>query len=536
VRTTRLLALLALAPLGTAAAQTAAVASPAPAPEASPAVAAEDSEEAQPESSPDSPRAAVSDFLRLCREGRYPEAGRYLRAPGDVDAAQLARRFKDVLDRHLWLDLDLVSGDPEGDTHDGLPPGSDEIGSIPVPQGKEPVRLTRRPQGQDPRWVFSRGTVAHIDAWYAALPDRWVRETLPQALLRPGPRELLWWQWLALPVMALLAWGLGNALGWISYKVLARAFARTKTTWDDELLHRLDGPVRFGWTLLVLRGMLPWLGLYAPARAFAGSLLGALGAVTLFWGLWRAADVAGTALTVTWGGQSPSARSLLSIGTRLAKALVAVAGLLTAVAELGYPVTHLVAGLGLGGLAFALAAQKTVENLFGSVSLAVDQPFRVGDFVKIQDFVGTIEAIGLRSTSVRTLDRTLVSIPNGQLADQRLESYSARDRMRLACIVGVEYGTTAAQMRQVLEGLERVLRAHPKIWPDAVVVRFKEFAASSLDIEIMAWFQTPDWGEFQLIRQNVLLDFMQVVEGAGCSFAFPTRTVHLVNEEPTPAA
>jgi len=147
--------------------------------------------------------------------------------------------------------------------------------------------------------------------------------------------------------------------------------------------------------------------------------------------------------------------------------------------------------------------------------------------VKIEDFVGTVEAIGLRSTRVRTLDRTLATIPNGKLADMRLESFTARDRIRLACVVGVVYGTTAAQMRSVLSGLERVLREHPKIWPDAVVVRFKEFAASSLDIEVMAWFQTPDWGEFQLIRQDVLLAFMEVVESAGTSFAFPTQTVHL---------
>jgi len=150
--------------------------------------------------------------------------------------------------------------------------------------------------------------------------------------------------------------------------------------------------------------------------------------------------------------------------------------------------------------------------------------------VKVDDFVGTVETLGLRSTLIRTLDRTLVSIPNGRLAEMRLESYSARDRMRLACTVGLVYATSAAQqMRQVLEGLEAVLRGHPSIWPDAVVVRFKEFGPSSLEIEIMAWFQTSIWSEFQLIRQDVLLQFMDVVEGARTSFALPTRTVHLAS-------
>jgi MscS family membrane protein len=196
-------------------------------------------------------------------------------------------------------------------------------------------------------------------------------------------------------------------------------------------------------------------------------------------------------------------------------------------AQFGYPVASLVAGLGIGGLAVALAAQKTVENLFGAFSIGVDQPFREGDFVKIEDFVGTVEAIGLRSTRVRTLDRTLVSIPNGKLAELRVETFTARDRIRLFCTLGLVYETTSQQMREVLAGLERILRKHPKIWPEAVIVRFKEFGASSLDIDVMAWFQTQDWNEFQLIRQEVLLDFMGVVEAAGSSFAFPTRTLHI---------
>jgi MscS family membrane protein len=210
---------------------------------------------------------------------------------------------------------------------------------------------------------------------------------------------------------------------------------------------------------------------------------------------------------------------------------VGALGAVSVLASLGYPVAGLLAGLGVGGLALALAFQKTGEHLFGSIALAVDQPFRVGDFVKVEDFVGTVETIGLRSTRFRTLDRTLIAIPNGLLADMRLESFTARDRMRLACTVGLVYGTTAAQMRQVLEGLESVLRAHPKIWSEAVVVRFKELAAYSLDIEVMAWFETPEWSEFQLIRQEVLLQFMDVVERAGTSFAFPTRTVHVVGDK-----
>lgn len=498
---------------------------------------AEDAAAAEPAVSrvaPDSPRAAIESYLDLCRAGDHAAAARYLNADPGADAAALASRLKAVLDRHLWIDLEALSPASEGHVDDGLPPGIDEVGRVPGPAGREePVRLVRVDGG----WAFSHGTVSRIDGWYARLADRWLRERLPEALLRPGPRDLLWWQWAALLLLAAASWSLGRGLTWLTRSVLGRAFARTTTTWDNLLLERLRAPMTLGWSLACAAMLLPVIGLYQPAQEFVLGAFGAVGAVVLFWGLWRSVDVGGSALASSaWVVDSPSARSMLSVGVRAGKVAVAVAGAITAFAQLGYPVASLLAGLGLGGLALALAAQKTVEHFFGSVSLAVDQPFRVGDFVKVDDFVGTVEAIGLRSTRSRTLDRTVISIPNGTLADQRLETFAARDRMRLACTVGLEYGTSAAQLRQVLAALEQVLRAHPKIWPDAVVVRFREFAASSLDIEVMAWFQTADWPEFQLIRQEVLLQFMQVVERAGTSFAFPTRTVHLVGGPSSRAA
>jgi MscS family membrane protein len=408
---------------------------------------------------------------------------------------------------------------------------------VPLAGREVPVRIVRVAGEEGTRWAFSPETVARIERWYDALGDRWLRDRLPDALLRPGPLDMAWWQWAALPVLLSLAWGLGRGLGWASLRLLARIVARTRAAWDDVLVGKLKGPFVLAWGVAAAYPLMRSLGLYAPAEALAGQALRALGLLALFWGLWRAVGLAGGALRASsWARESASAQSVLSIGVRLGRVAVLALAVVAVLASLGYPVGGLVAGLGLGGLAFALAAQKTVENLFGSLSLAVDAPFRVGDFVRVEDFVGTIEAIGLRSTRIRTLDRTLVTIPNGRLAEMRLESYSARDRMRLACTLGLVYGTSSTQMRRVLDGLEAELRAHPLIWPDAVVVRFKEFGPSSLDIEVMAWFQTSSWPEFQLIRQEVLLRFAEVVEGAGTSFAFPTRTVHVVGPPPAETA
>ena len=225
-----------------------------------------------------------------------------------------------------------------------------------------------------------------------------------------------------------------------------------------------------------------------------------------------------------------SLAGLLPLGRKMAKIVLLALALVSVLNELGFQVASLLAGLGIGGIALALAAQKTVENLFGSIAIGVDQPFRVGDFVKVEDVLGTVEAIGMRSTRIRTLDRTVVTIPNGKLSDSKAETFAARDRLRLLVNLGLSYATTEAQLRRVLDEVESALRARPRIWPDGVSVRFTEFKESSLNVEVMAWFQYTDWGDFTRERQELFLRFMRIVEEAGTSLAFPTRSVQLSRE------
>jgi MscS family membrane protein len=352
---------------------------------------------------------------------------------------------------------------------------------------------------------------------------------LPAPLLAEGPRGLLWWQWVAFPVFVALALAAGAVLGWLTRRVLGHLVSRTRTTWDDEILRRVARPLGVLWAVLVFGALQPWLDLGEGASRVVQHVLRALTYLTFFWAGFRSVDVAFDAAGVApWTRVNPSLAGLLPLGRKLAKVILLALGLVAVLNELGFQVASLLAGLGIGGIALALAAQKTVENLFGSLAIGVDQPFRVGDFVKIEDVTGTVETIGMRSTRIRTLDRTLVSFPNGKLADSRSETFAVRDRMRLFTNLGLSYGTTAEQLRTVLREVEAALRAHPKIWPDAVVVRFNELRDSTLNVEVVAWFQTPDWNEFTLIRQDLLLRFMEIVQRAGTSFAFPTRTLHLV--------
>jgi MscS family membrane protein len=358
--------------------------------------------------------------------------------------------------------------------------------------------------------------------------ERW----LPAPLLAEGPRGLLWWQWLAIPVWVVVALALGGALGALTRWILGHFARRTATAWDDKLLARVARPLDALWAVAVFGALAPSLDLEPDATAGVRHVLRAATYLVFFWAGFRSVDLAFDAMVA-----APKARvsaalgGLLPLGRKLSKAFLLALGLVAVLDSLGFQVASLLAGLGIGGIALALAAQKTVENLFGSVAIGVDQPFRVGDYVSVDGVQGTVEGIGMRSTRIRTLERTVVSIPNGKLADMKAETFAARDRYRLVVNLGLAYGTTAAQVRAVLRDAEAALRAQPTLWPQDLSVRLTELRDSSLNVEVVAWFQAPDWGAFTAVRQELLLGFLEAVERAGTSLAFPTRTVHVVGQK-----
>lgn len=467
--------------------------------------------------SPDSPRAAVKNFLDLCRVGEYAEAARYLDLSDaqKPEGAQLARRLKAVLDRQIWVNPENLSPRAQGYSESGVPQGAQEIGTIPGPKGLEPVRLVRRPQEDGLRWVFSRNTVDHIDAWYSRLSDRWLHDYLPEQLLRAGPRDLLYWQWIALPVLFLLALLAGRLLGWITRLALGRVMTRAKGSWNEARLKRLGGPLTLLWAIEAIYLALPELALYPPAHAFILRVLRTATFVGLFWLVERGIDVAAARLLGLPAAKGNSAaRSLVPLGARVLKVGVVAIAAVAFFSLLGYPVVSLVAGFGVGGIAIALAAQKTVEHLFGSLAIGIDQPFRVGDAITVEGLSGIVESVGLRSTRIRTMDRTLVTIPNGKLADMRIESFAARDRTKLACVLALDRSTSPEAVGAVIERVRSTLKAQPKIWPD-VSVALTKVRPDAFEVEVLAWFQTTSWDEFLKLRQDALLGLVRVIDEAG---------------------
>ncbi|MFQ5668896.1 MAG: mechanosensitive ion channel family protein [Acidobacteriota bacterium] len=479
---------------------------------------------------PLSPRAALASFLDACRQGRLQEAARFLARPPDktLDGSRLAGWLKAVLDRHIWFTMEEISPLREGDLDDGQPQNIERLGMIPTSRGKEPVEMVHRPGGDPPGWVFSPSTVQRIPAWHADLGGNWLRDRIPAPLRRPGPLELQWWQWLALPVIVFLAYLLSRMAGLVIKPLATRLVSRTPGELDDLLLKQLTAPALFFLALAMVRSSIGWLDLTIPAQAFIGETLRTAFLVGLFWGLTRLVDVAFLGLgRSSWLQNRQEVRGLLPLAARTGRLVILCLGVVTILQEFDFTVTGLLAGMGLAGMAVALAGQKSIENLLGSATILMDRPFRVGDFVRVDDLVGTIEQVGLRSTRLRTLDRTLVTIPNGRLSDMRLETFAARDSIRLYSVLGLTYSTTAEQLAKVIQGLETVLREHPRVSKEPSRVRFVEFGDFALKLEVFAYLKTTDWGEFLTLRQELYFRFMEVVEKNGSSFAFPTQTVHL---------
>lgn len=360
-------------------------------------------------------------------------------------------------------------------------------------------------------------------------------EWIPEPLHALGPWGLAYWQWIGIVVAFVIAVIVGRIAGRVVIWLAFRFAMRTETPWDDAALDRLGRPTRFLGKVLVARALLPLLELPASATSVGHDVLLAALGVGVIWSAASIVDVIVSRLSQSpWALKRPASRALLSLAGRTTKVVLLIVAAITFLGSVGLPVGSLIAGIGIGGIALAFGAQKTVENLFGAFSLGIDQPLREGDFVRTDpDTLGTVEVIGLRSTRLRTLDRTVISIPNGRLADSKIETFGERDRCRLHTILSLVYSTTSAQMREVLAGIERVLRAHPRTYQDEMVVKFFRLGDSSLSIEVQSWYASNDYNAFRTWRQDMLLAFMEIVEQAGTAFAFPTQTVHV---ESAPAA
>ena len=455
----------------------------------------------------------------------------------DREAPILAGYLKMVLDRVSYVLFQEIPDDPESRTpyvHFEHPSGDIVIGPVETEDGVI--------------WQFTPETLNGIRAVYAAMDDmplapgltalsaidmhfairQAIRSSAPALLVPAGPLER--WQWMGLGtglVAAMLLAVLGERL-------VARLSARLR--WAD----RDDAPAqhavaRWAWRLViggvVLQGILQLVGLpdeFGTALTTLAWTMMVVGAVLLGWQL-IGGLVARHADAERIGGHNVI---LVSLASGLARIALLIGGGVLLAHLLSLPVAGVLAGLGIGGLAVALAAQPTLMNMLAGFTLYADRPVSVGDFCRFGDTMGTVEHIGLRSIRLRTLDRTVISVPNAQFLDLQLENYARRDRIRFAPTLQLRYETTPDQMRYVLTELRKLLIAHPMVLPDPMRVRFAGLGDHSLDIEIFAYITASDIDVFAAAREDLLLRIMATVEEAGAQFAFPSMVHYRAEDTP----
>jgi MscS family membrane protein len=310
------------------------------------------------------------------------------------------------------------------------------------------------------------------------------------------------------------------------FKIFA---ARTKTTLDDKLFPALEGPVKAAIVVIGTVASLKVLKLTATADQTLGYAYTLAFSFVLLWGFLRSFNTVLDHLHEIAAEKNLGLAPFMPWIKKTLLAIVVVFGVLLIAQSLGADVKAFLAGLGIGGLAFALAAQDTIANVFGSIVVAIDQPFKVGETVRIGAHVGTVEDIGLRSTKLRLLDRSLMVIPNRTVANDPITNLARFNGRRVEQVIGLTYDTPAAKMEAVVAEIRRIIEAQPEVNAPDTHVYFRDFSASSMDIWLVYAFKEADFVRHMQVRQRINLEVMRAVEAHGLSFAFPTQTVHVAS-------
>ncbi len=318
-------------------------------------------------------------------------------------------------------------------------------------------------------------------------------------------------------------------------RLVRQVTSRSSTDIDDLLVEALSRPV--GWSAVVVGLYLALNALRPPSIVVVGGqkLLALAVSLLLTWLMIRLVNV-GTEVFHRWARRTDSVLDdqLVPLVAKAAKVTVGLLATLLVLQNLGYSISGLIAGLGVGGLAVALAAQKTLSDVFGSIMLLVDRPFTVGDWIQSPDgnVEGVVEEIGFRSTKIRTFEKTLVYVPNSRLADFIIDNIEQRPIRRVWITVGVTYDTTRDRMQEVVGQIRSMLANHGGVDQAFYLVRFTDFGSSSLDIMVYYFANTTVWDDYLAVREDVNLKIMGILEGLGLEIAFPTRTVHLATDRP----
>ncbi len=480
------------------------------------------------------PRSSIIGYLKAANEFNWEKAAEYLdlrNLPADVQeigGPELARQFYHVVSRTVWLDQYSVSDSPEGLQGDDLPAYRDEIFTINAENGEIPIWLQRVPRVDGVSiWKLSNRTVARIpelyDFYSYSAPVEKIRGWFPEDASFMGLEAF---KWFIVIVIALVFWPVYRLIGIL----LARVFSSPKKETYPLIRSIFTGPLVFIAVLLTSGATVGRLGAGAMAQeVIQAKTLSTLALIWVFWAIANLVKIYQQNKLNKAG--RPGAAKLMQPLTTLVKILIFVFGLLFWLNNIGVNITTVLAGLGVGGLAVALALQKPIEDMMGALTIFSQASMRVGDLCRYGTELGVVEDIGLRTTRLRTLTNTVVSVPNALIASVEVENLSFRTKIRYWPTLRLRYDTTPDQLRFISTGIMEVLEKNEQVHEDPLRVRFTDFDDDALLIKVHSFVKTTDFAEYLAIAEEINIQIMEIVKSSGTSFALPGRAIFMEGDK-----
>ena len=473
----------------------------------------------------DTPASTIEGFLSATSRKDYETASKYLRLskmPAGFDktsSPELARMLRILINQKLWIDIDKLSNDYEGNLDDGLPKNIEFVSKAETPEGTKNLYLRRyRDASGNSFWQFSGDTVNNIPYLYSLYGYGAIGDYLSKVF---GDISLFGIQlWQMFGILMLLIFG--YLASCIFTSVVSYFISKNKHEMVNPVLQRLTRPVRLLLTITIayfgIQFLSPGLSLKALLKTKTFFF------IFLIWFSINFIDI----MAILYRrrlekiGKLKLVAIIKPISTAI-KVLFVLFIVLIWLSNVGFQISTVLAGIGIGGLALALGAQKTIEDIFGAITIFTSSPVEIGDFCKFGDRLGTVEEIGMRTARIRTLDNSVISIPNSQFASMQIDNYSKREKFWYHPVIRLKHITTPDQMKEISSRISNVLQEHPKISNDNIRVRFKDIGLISFDIEVFAYAMVGDYAAFLETAEELNYSLIEIISDAGAEFAVPMQ-------------
>jgi len=478
------------------------------------------------------PRGTATGFIRATQRGDFAGATRFMQLPmaQSTDPELVARELKELMDRYYSHSIESISDKPTGNVNDGLPLDRQNVGTLKIGSQKLDILLIHVNDAEGGQiWLISSDTLSQVPGMYDLLEETWVNRVMPPVLVERaflGISAAQWIIWAASIVLPLLLmWLVWQACLAVIQRSAINALAKERVrTWLGQIRWPVTILVLLLFNLLTVRT----LGLSLSFRLAYRQGVSVLVLIAVAWLIRRILKLLfERASRVAWIHGETNRKSLMLLGERLMNVFIVVVAIFAILTVLGVDTKTALAGVGIGGVAVALGAQKSIENILGGIFLLMDNALAVGDRCSISNRLGYIEDITLRSVKLRTDDQSLLSVPAGALAQSNIENFATRRKTLMETRLRLRYGTTASQLRDVLSKIQELVANHVRVEQSSKRIRLIGFGERGMEIEIYLYVLTAGTLTFYEIREQLLLEIVEIVEASGSGFAAPTEFLYV---------